>query len=447
MVVGLPLYPDMKRPCRTLTSHKVPIRERQGQDGTKRTDEQTRRVLIVVPGPFPDGNAVGRATYMMAKGLEAHGQQVRVCARWGSAEGSLDVESKIVLATFGRFDQSYRTKMPYLSWLTSALGFGAYALFQVTVGDYDCIILYGVSPLFLPAAIVACLLGRRVAFVQYDLYRPSGLDGTWKHRLTWFYAFTERFLARSSRMMVLSESQLLIKRFGELAPKVPMFPNWPPTDADFFFAGDPTAGRRVCNVPAHIPLVMYVGTISRLEGVDLLIEAMREVVSAMPEATLVIAGREGGDVFPGRAPDYSSLPAVHGVAGSVRFLGVAGRNVVRDLLAAADCLVMAKREHEGNAAASPIKLGEYLTSGRPVVTTRVCGIEGWLTDGRDVVFCRPGDPADLAAALLRVLRDKAGAARIGQAGQVAGRRHCDFRQWGASFLQAWAASRSRSPGK
>ena len=403
--------------------------------------------LLLVPDTFPGNGAVGRATHMMAKALVENGVRVIVLARWCSGERLPAADSSVEVTTFGHFDKRRGQSLGRTAWFVSAIHFAAHVAWRMVRGGFSGAICYGLSPLLLPAALVARVLRRPIAFVQYDLYRPTNMDNRWKQRLSRLYDVSERFLARSSRLLVLSESSLLMEKFAHLAPGVSQFTRWPPTDISYFRGGDPKRGREVCGVGPETPLIIYTGAISRLEGVDLLLEAMPVVVARHPDAVLVIAGRVVGDVFPGTMPDYHALPRHLGVEYNVRFLGLVGRETVRDLLAAADCLVMAKRDHEGNAAASPIKMGEYLASGRPVVTTRVCGVDGWLTDGMDVVFCRPGDPADLAAALLRVLRDKAGAARIGQAGQIAGRRHCDFRQWGRSFLQAWRESSRRSPGK
>jgi len=395
------------------------------------------KIGILVPDGFPDQNAVGRVTHMMAKGLLSQDQQVCVLARWSSGEELSDEEAHIRVRTFGRFDRSRRAKVPLAVWITSALGLASTALLCVASGVLDCTIIYGISPLFLPAAIMGRVFGRRMVFVQFDLYRPSSLDGGWKHRFEGLYRFTETFIARSARMLLISESELLIRKFKELAPGVALFPKWPPSDSAFFSAGMPNEGRRICDLLANVPLVIYVGGINRVEGVDVLICAMKEVVALIPEAQLVIVGSLSGDILCGPAPDYHALPRQLGIPGSVRFLGRLGRESVRNLLAAADCLVLPKREHETNSAANPIKLGEYLASGRPVAATRVCGIERWLKDGEEILLCRAGDQKDLARVICQILRSPEWARQLGERGQKAGVAHCDYTQWGKAFLEEW----------
>ena len=71
----------------------------------------------------------------------------------------------------------------------------------------------------------------------------------------------------------------------------------------------------------------------------------------------------------------------------------------------------------------PTKIGEYLASARPVVTTAVGEIERFFTDSKTACISPPGDPDAFADRLLAVLDDPDLASRIG----VAGRRLAEER--------------------
>ena len=86
-----------------------------------------------------------------------------------------------------------------------------------------------------------------------------------------------------------------------------------------------------------------------------------------------------------------------------------------------------KVEHPANHMAAPIKIAEYLASGRPVLTTRVCELEEWLVDGQDVLFCRAGDPEALAGGICQVLTDVELVDRLSRGGASVARRVCDYR--------------------
>lgn len=75
----------------------------------------------------------------------------------------------------------------------------------------------------------------------------------------------------------------------------------------------------------------------------------------------------------------------------------------------------------------PTKLGEYLASGRPVVSSRVGEVAAYLTDGETAMVAEPGDVAGWCDRIVRLLDDSALAARIGAAGRDLARREFDYR--------------------
>jgi glycosyltransferase involved in cell wall biosynthesis len=55
---------------------------------------------------------------------------------------------------------------------------------------------------------------------------------------------------------------------------------------------------------------------------------------------------------------------------------------------------------------APNKLFEYVALGKPVIASRLAGIERYFTD-REVLFVEPGDASALAAAIERLYADPA----------------------------------------
>jgi len=93
---------------------------------------------------------------------------------------------------------------------------------------------------------------------------------------------------------------------------------------------------------------------------------------------------------------------------SVQMLAPMPRPELRSLLDRSSCLVLPSRS-EG--------LGriviEAMARSRPVVASRVGGIVELVVDGRSGRLVAPEDPAALAAALIDVLCDRAGAEEMG----------------------------------
>jgi glycosyltransferase involved in cell wall biosynthesis len=87
---------------------------------------------------------------------------------------------------------------------------------------------------------------------------------------------------------------------------------------------------------------------------------------------------------------------------------------------------------------SPLKLAEYLAAGLAVIAPRAGDLPKQLHDGVDAVLVRPGDPDELASALLRLQRDPGERIRLGNAARSAAAEHWS---WDRSVEQVLAAAR------
>ncbi|MFI0940819.1 glycosyltransferase [Streptomyces sp. NPDC021020] len=163
--------------------------------------------------------------------------------------------------------------------------------------------------------------------------------------------------------------------------------------ARFTPAADPAAVRAalpaLSDTGPGTPLVVCVGRLCPQKGQDVLLRAWPAVAAAMPEARLVLVG------------DGPDRPRLLAGAGPGVLLAGAARDTV-PWYQAADVVVLPSR-WEGMALA-PL---EAMACGRPVVTTDVSGAREALHP-RDVGDCvvPVGDPAALAAALLRLLANR-----------------------------------------
>jgi glycosyltransferase involved in cell wall biosynthesis len=75
----------------------------------------------------------------------------------------------------------------------------------------------------------------------------------------------------------------------------------------------------------------------------------------------------------------------------------------------------------------PNKLAEYLASGRPVITSAVGDLLDFLVDGVNAYVGQPGSERDFANNMISVVKDPAGAARIGARGQRTCLERLDYR--------------------
>jgi glycosyltransferase involved in cell wall biosynthesis len=147
------------------------------------------------------------------------------------------------------------------------------------------------------------------------------------------------------------------------------------------------------------PLVAYVGAMNAADGFDRLLAAMSIVRDELPMTRLRVIGPPLGT---GRTlPEW-----VEHVVGS--------REQLPPLLAGARVCVIPRPINRYSDLARPVKLADYLSLGKPVVTTATAETVAYLEPAGAGMLV--GDaPRDIAAGLLAVLRDRDLAQRLAAA--------------------------------
>jgi glycosyltransferase involved in cell wall biosynthesis len=192
-------------------------------------------------------------------------------------------------------------------------------------------------------------------------------------------------------------------------------------------------------------VVLYAGSFFDNEGVHVLLEAARRVTSAVPDVEFVILGGHPAEAL----ADFRRRVEGWGLAGRIRFPGVAPSLEMPLYFAAADILVAPKTSSVLNRAGFPVKLIEYLSSGRPVVASAVGDIPLAIDHDVEGVLVPPDDPDALARAIEELLADPARMARLGAAGRERVRREFDVAPVGRyirSELESLAVD-TPSPGR
>ena len=166
-----------------------------------------------------------------------------------------------------------------------------------------------------------------------------------------------------------------------------------------------TAARRLLGLPDEGPIVGTVGRLAEQKGQMDLLRALPVVLREQPGARVAIAGE--GPLRPALLREAERL----GIEGRVHLLGhVSDPRIAH----AAFDLFALPSIWEG----LPVALLEAMAMARPVVAARAVGVVETIDDGVEGLLVPPRDPAALGAALARLLRDRALAARLGEAGRT-----------------------------
>ncbi len=167
---------------------------------------------------------------------------------------------------------------------------------------------------------------------------------------------------------------------------------------------------RVADVNAvEPPVVAYAGHLYAWKGVDVLLDAL----ALVPDARGLIVGGHGEEPDLGRLRQRA---ADLGISERVTFTGLVEPGRVADLLRQATVLVLPNPASAiSTRFTSPLKLFEYMATGRPIVASDLPAIREILHDEVDALLVPPGDASALARGLRRLLDDPALASRLGRA--------------------------------
>lgn len=181
---------------------------------------------------------------------------------------------------------------------------------------------------------------------------------------------------------------------------------------------DPAAARtEVCLPPvapttvpvsagAMAPVVVGFGRMVPEKGWETALRSLPEVTAAVAGARLVLVG-DG----PYR-PALEALTRQLGLAGSVEFTGFVSDDELTALIDAAAVAIVPSLHEEGFGMVAI----EASARSRPVVASARGGLTEAVVDGVTGLLVPAGDPAALAAALIRVLGDRELAVRLGEGG-------------------------------
>lgn len=178
--------------------------------------------------------------------------------------------------------------------------------------------------------------------------------------------------------------------------------------------------------PYPFPYIGYCGTISgNKDGVPILIEAFASITARFPELKLVLVGNNSN-----KAGIKETMDAIDKckVADKVIFTGLIERDMMPVILCNAEILVVSKPDNEQNSGNFPIKIGEYLATGVPVVVTSVGEIPLFIKDGESGYLAIPGSADSFAKKMEEALDNKDKAKQAGLNGRKIAEENFDYKK-------------------
>ena len=163
--------------------------------------------------------------------------------------------------------------------------------------------------------------------------------------------------------------------------------------------------------PPETPTVAMAGQLVPWKTHRHFLLAAAKIREAVPSAKFLIVGDDLFGDHPGYREELESLAEEAGIAKSLEFTGY--RNDLPRLLRSVSVLV-----HPSRGEPFGRVIVEAMASGVPVVAYEDGGPAEIISHEETGLLLRPGDAAQLASAVIRLLTDPAQAARFGQAGRA-----------------------------
>ena len=143
-------------------------------------------------------------------------------------------------------------------------------------------------------------------------------------------------------------------------------------DLDMFQPRDKRTSRIELGLDPNAPMLLWVGRLEKLKGVDILIEALSQLDER--DFTLMLVG--GDEHAEDLKAELRSQAAAAGLESNIRFVGAVPHDRLPVYYSAADvCVVPSYYESFGLVAV------ESMACGTPVVASRVGGLISTVTDG------------------------------------------------------------------
>lgn len=187
------------------------------------------------------------------------------------------------------------------------------------------------------------------------------------------------------------------------------------------------------------------GALDGKEGLETVLQAFAPVARDHDGLLLALTG----DPEPSRKARILELAGRLGIGGRLLFTGFLPVDQLAWAYQNAAALICCRADTEFANFGFPTKLGEYLASGRPVITNGVGDTLLYLEDGVTALLTRAGDSGSISRALEKVLQAPTMADQVGLNGRKVALARFDYRNFIDpldAFLRARCTGRRQGSG-
>jgi D-inositol-3-phosphate glycosyltransferase len=181
-------------------------------------------------------------------------------------------------------------------------------------------------------------------------------------------------------------------------------------DTDLFTPGDRAEARRRLDLEGR-PLLLWVGRIAPIKGLDTLLDAVARLSGSGQDMRLLVVGGDADEPTNGHETSLRRRIERLGLGDSVRFVGPQPQSVLPLYYAASDVTVLPSYYESFGMVAL-----EAMACGSPVIASRVGGLVTTVRDGVTGFLVPDGDVEALAERIATLVADPELRWRLGREG-------------------------------
>ncbi|OGF55348.1 MAG: hypothetical protein A2Z21_07755 [Candidatus Fraserbacteria bacterium RBG_16_55_9] len=367
-----------------------------------------RQIWMIIPTYYPVIGGAQKQVEGIAQKLSRLGQTVRILTRqhFRGHRAGLPVNEMVSDAHIRRIYSRGAGKLGSLLYL---LGGWWYLFRHGRKGIYHAHDLGAAAWLAVLARLVLggrCLIKMRTGRDRYEKSYASG-PGRW---------VLAALLRLADRVLVVNgELEQMVQELGVAAEKAVRLPNTVDTRAYYpVRPNEKEAVRERLLLPLGKTIVLYVGRLHPVKGLDILLRAWAQLPMNVRDRALLVLVGDGPERFA-----LAELAEQLGITESVLLAGA--QRAVRQYYWAADVFVLPSRT-EGMSGA----LIEAMACGLPCIASNVGGAPDLIQDGRNGALLASEEPGQLAGKLFGMMGEPERWAEMGKLARKSALEYADM---------------------
>lgn len=264
---------------------------------------------------------------------------------------------------------------------------------------YDVLHSFAVAqPATAIPTVVAKILKDKPIFVDWDDAWGGGFAESHPSLINKVISYLEKNVPKTACNITVVSEFLRNKcmEYGYDTNRIVKIPNG--SNIDEIKPFDQDKARKYLNINKNDTIILSMGH-TYMDTIDLLLDAFSLVLQKERQAKLYLVGNIGSAI-------NNIKNRVSKLSNSVVITGEKPFSLILYYLSAANVLVLPMKDSNIEKARFPIRFGDYMASGKPIVSNAVGEIKNIIESEKCGLTCTPNNPEEFSEIVLKVIKNK-----------------------------------------